>query len=273
MSLIGSLDLESTNSSSPSPNPHSERLKDVSIVMDYSGTIVNDLRPTVNAINYVLIRRSKSPVTIRQFRDEFDLPYWRILVSLGISKEEAKSKEVLSEIEYCYMLNNSQITCFPETASVIACFSSMGASLAIASSSTRLMLQSGLKRFELRDFFENLVAYEDCPKSKPAPDPLILATGSRRRFRYCFYVGDMCADVVAAHRAGMVSLSVSRKASFNSAIRLEDSETDYIARDLWQVCKIITEHVRASHLPRFREIESDVILMPQRRVALETFIA
>jgi len=82
--------------------------------MDYSGTIVDDIRPTKDALNYVLIRRGMDPVSITQFRHEFDLPYWRYLVSCGISEDEAKSNEVLREIEDAYMMHLYQVVPFRE---------------------------------------------------------------------------------------------------------------------------------------------------------------
>jgi len=218
-------------------------LKNTAIVMDYSGTIVDDIRPTKDAFNYVLIRRGMDPVSITQFRNEFDLPYWEYLVSCGISEDVAKSDEVLREIEDAYMMHLYQVVPFREAVSAIACLSSMGAGLAIASSSTRRMLQAGLNRFHLNRFFRSVVAYEDCPKSKPDPTPLTLALGRLGQFRHCFYFGDMCADVVAAHSARMTSVSMSRRDSYNTEVRLEESGTDYLARDLWEAARFVTKRL------------------------------
>ena len=66
-----------------------------------------------------------------------------------------------------------------------------------------------LARNGLRDAVNAVVAIEDAPKRKPAPDPLIECARQLNVFtQQCIYVGDSHVDIRAGKAAGMATIGV-----------------------------------------------------------------
>jgi HAD superfamily hydrolase (TIGR01509 family) len=76
--------------------------------------------------------------------------------------------------------------------------------MAVASGSTRAMVERTLRQLGVLDWFECLVAAEDTERHKPEPDVFLEAA---RRLRVdpqrCCVYEDTDTGVEAAHRAGM----------------------------------------------------------------------
>ncbi|MDF2723421.1 MAG: gph, partial [Paenibacillus sp.] len=78
--------------------------------------------------------------------------------------------------------------------------------LAIVSSKPRMYILRELEVHELLAFFPVIVGQEDTELHKPHPAPLLLAAEQLDiEPEHCMYVGDQPTDMIAAHRAGMVS--------------------------------------------------------------------
>ena len=145
------------------PSPSFERtedhdtlldLSDYVILFDWSGTIIHDIVQTNNVFNYVLVRRGRAPVSISEFRRRFRLPYWKYLKACGLPESEAKSEQLLKEIELTYLLDTRLVVPFPETVTALSCVQSVNARLGIVSSSTRKMVETILDCFGLGHLFE-----------------------------------------------------------------------------------------------------------------------
>jgi HAD superfamily hydrolase (TIGR01549 family) len=99
--------------------------------------------------------------------------------------------------------------------------------LAIASSSTREIILSVLQRAGADGYFKTIVADEDIIAHKPDPE-MILKVMDRLKIRKdeSVYVGDIATDVIAAKRAGIMSIAVTY--GFNSRDVLAKEHPDHI---------------------------------------------
>jgi len=95
------------------------------------------------------------------------------------------------------------------------------------------MVETMLDCFGLGHLFEVVVAYEECAESKANPEPLLFACENLGEFERGYYVVDMAKDAIAARRAGLVPVSLSRNGSFNTRVRLASTNTN-LAQDLWE---------------------------------------
>ena len=90
--------------------------------------------------------------------------------------------------------------------------SGLGIPICIVTSTERSYIERKLMPLENNDvkkYLKAVIAIEDAPRKKPAPDPLIEA--SRRSgisAEKCIYVGDSRVDIRAARAAGMTSVGV-----------------------------------------------------------------
>jgi len=89
-----------------------------------------------------------------------------------------------------------------------------------------------LEGFGIKDLLEVIVAADDAPRKKPAPDPLLL--GSRKLDlspAQCMYVGDSRTDIQAGKAAGMLTVGVLTGIDDHEALKREkpDALIDSIA--------------------------------------------
>lgn len=97
--------------------------------------------------------------------------------------------------------------------------------MGIATGRPREEAQYVIKKFDLNDIFDVLVAKEDVAREKPFPDPIIKAMeylGAKKSI----YIGDSPSDVVAATAAGIPSLYIGNQnigtIRFDSPIKIID---------------------------------------------------
>ena len=82
-----------------------------------------------------------------------------------------------------------------------------------------------LKREGLADAFSEIIAIEDAPRKKPAPDPLLIcAQRLGLDSGYCIYVGDSCVDIQAGKAAGMMTAAVLTGLDSREALEKEAPE-------------------------------------------------
>ncbi len=104
--------------------------------------------------------------------------------------------------------------------------SRMGIPMGIVTSTERSYIDRKLMPLEKRDvkkYLNVVIAIEDAPRKKPAPDPLIEA--SRRlgvSVEDCVYVGDSHVDIRAARAAGMTAVGVLSGLDDHETLKAED---------------------------------------------------
>ena len=84
--------------------------------------------------------------------------------------------------------------------------------LGIATSRVRSSVESILKKFNLKKYFEVIITFEDYENPKPHPEPLLKALKKLKlNPNEAIYVGDTISDFEAAKRAGMKVIIYSKK--------------------------------------------------------------
>lgn len=80
-----------------------------------------------------------------------------------------------------------------------------------------------LRREGVADAFSEIIAIEDAPRKKPAPDPLLVCA---QRLgvdpKDCIYVGDSCVDIQAGKAAGMMTAAVLTGLDSREALEKEE---------------------------------------------------
>lgn len=110
-----------------------------------------------------------------------------------------------------YYGNISPLEPFPGVVATLDALRSDGLELAIVTSKISWGAKGELERAGLMDRFATVVGYDDCERSKPAPDPLLLAM---RRMNLeipgqIAYVGDAPSDMRAARAAGCQAIGAA----------------------------------------------------------------
>jgi pyrophosphatase PpaX len=126
---------------------------------------------------------------------------------------------------------------FPHVRETLIELDRAGVPMGVVSNKRRLVVEMGLKRFDLGKFMKTVVCIGDTEKAKPEPDMIFLALehlgGTPDQ---AIMVGDSRYDIMAAKRAGVASAAVAWSLH---ADELKKYEPDYYLEDMRDLLKIV----------------------------------
>lgn len=113
-----------------------------------------------------------------------------------------------------------------------------GYRLALATSSSSIVVTEDLEKFRISDVFDAVVTFDDVRNLKPNPECLELsARNLKLNTRKCIYIGDMNVDAVAAKNIGMKFVGVSW--GFHSSEVIKKVNNDQIAGSFDELYRMI----------------------------------
>lgn len=178
--------------------PHS-RVKN--IIFDWSGTLVDDLPPVLEATNAVLREFGRQELTRDEFRREFRLPFmhWYDEVLPGVSAEDLDRVFLAA-----FAASTQAVTVLPHAREFLECCAGAGRRLFVLSSAPRHAVEHQARSLGLHDYFEHIYAgVRDkrehiggilLEQNLPAAETLM--------------IGDMRHDVHTARAGGIASVAV-----------------------------------------------------------------
>jgi len=103
----------------------------------------------------------------------------------------------------------------PGAKTILSKLKTLGYELGIASNNCRECIEIVLRKFELADFFSEVVTRNDVKRLKPHEE-MIFEIMRRLKVKpwETVYVGDSIADIVAGKRAGVITVAIKNRRSF-----------------------------------------------------------
>jgi phosphoglycolate phosphatase-like HAD superfamily hydrolase len=112
--------------------------------------------------------------------------------------------------------------------------------LSVVSARDHYSTHEFLTQFNLHSFFLEIVTSQTCERSKPFPQPVILAAQSMRlRPEDCLMVGDTTVDILAGKRAG--AQTVGLLCGFGTEKELRRAGADLILNDLSELQELLQQ--------------------------------
>lgn len=207
------------------------------VLFDASGTIINDLNVTWKAISKTLNHYNKNSLSLKEFRQDFCAPYWDFFIKNGLDRETSKN-ETPSIFKSFYVESNTRL--FSDVISTLEFLKSRKIKIGLVSQTPRILINSVLDRFSISSYFDVIVALEDCKSQKPFPGPLLRALDlvNSKKDR-AVYVGDMKEDIMAAKKAGIVSIAVCRNCSYHDRNTMLRENPNFIINNFAELSKIV----------------------------------
>mmetsp|Transcript_85416 Transcript_85416/g.178456 ORF Transcript_85416/g.178456 Transcript_85416/m.178456 type:complete len:1025 (-) Transcript_85416:56-3130(-) len=183
------------------------------------GNANNDWHVTYQ-VGMSLVRKQRGQLRELPEEPQVDVtsPVYKRVVETFNSLYHGSAAAQTNRSEYGLKLRESLI---PEIATLRSIWEKLGQkNMAIVTGRPRWEAEEFLDRFQIRDLFSAVVAMEDTPLPKPAPDPVKLAFSklhaldSSLSIQDCVMVGDTVDDVVAALAAGAVPQAVLTPKNF-----------------------------------------------------------
>lgn len=214
------------------------------IISDFSGLMLDDLESTWNISNDVFVRCGKSPITLEEFREGFELPYFEIFQKRGLSKTDSKETSIRIFHEN-YHKYEDLTKPFDHTKSFFESLRRAGYLLGIVSQTPRKLLDYQLGKMGLDWMIPNSIAKGESVDEKPLPMPLFQIMDRLEVSRHqVLYLGDMAEDVICAHFAGVRSVAVANEHSYHTAKKLNAANPDYIVSNLGVLQQILAPEIK-----------------------------
>lgn len=196
------------------------------IIFDWSGTLVDDLGPVVDATNRVLNYYGKSPLTRDEFRILFRLPfidfYKEVLPGVPMSDLEEMYTDFFDE-------SDKSVELLPGAVEFLDRCKGSGLRIFLLSSIKNDHFKRQSESLKLSDYFERV--YTEALDKRIWIKNLI--SDCCIDVKETVFVGDMKHDVDAGRSAGIFTVAVL--GGYNSKQMLEDSDPDLLIDNLLQL--------------------------------------
>lgn len=182
------------------------------LLLDLDGTLADTAPDLGGALNRLLIRHGRLPLTFAEYRPLAGHGSVALLhAGFGITQSDTEFESLRSEWLNEYRDNICQHTAlFPDMEHVLQTLESRGLKWGVATNKPEAMTQLLMRELGLTERSSVTISGDSVARPKPAPDMLIQAANTLGLDpQACLYVGDAKRDVDAAKAAGMPCLAAS----------------------------------------------------------------
>ncbi len=210
------------------------------LILDWSGTIVDDLPPTLEATNVVLTQYGLPTLSRDEFRERFRLPYSEFYEELL----PGEPMEVL-EVEYqkAFLAAKSEVVLLDGAQSFLEACEVVGVRLFLLSSIRADHFERHAEDFHVRHHFEGV--YAGVRDKREAMAAILEA-------HYLLpeetaYVGDMEHDIAAARAGGVTAIAV--RSGYDTPSTLAAAEPDLLLADVAALGNLLTARPKERPIP------------------------
>jgi phosphoglycolate phosphatase len=205
------------------------------VILDWSGTLVDDLAPVLKTTNHVFESCGLPPLSLQEFRAEFCLPIRKFYQHRLPQVPQAKLEEIfLTE----YPNHHDGISLLPHTLDFLRFCERQQMGVYIASTVDSLTYETQTARFGIGHFIAKAyIGIED----KAAKIHHILDENHLDQNETMF-VGDMEHDIEAGKAGGLHTCAVLT--GYNDAQKLRAMEPDLVCEHLGELQQILADQER-----------------------------
>ncbi len=193
------------------------------LLLDWSGTLVDDLPPVIGATNFVLEKYGRPPLSREEFRRHFRLPftefYEEFLPDVPLVELDALFHSRFVEIQ-------DEVAPLPGLYEFLDFCRDSGRRLFLLSSMKQEHFDVQSEKLGLRDYFEHPYAGVIDKRAKIGA---VLETHGLER-RETAFVGDMIHDIETARHGGVMSIAVLT--GYDSLEKLTPARPDVVVSSL-----------------------------------------
>jgi len=205
------------------------------VLFDLDGTLINTNRLILDSFKYTYKKCLGLEVCEEDILKCFGEP---LKVTLRRYSEEKADELFNTYIEYNESRHNDTVTIFDGIQELLSELVNQGRTLALVTAKRRRVAIMGLELFDIKKYFDVIVALEDTELHKPNPAPVIKALellGAKPS--ETLMVGDSVFDIHCAHGASVAAALVKWSAAQD--FQDDASSADYVVHDTKELLDII----------------------------------
>lgn len=210
------------------------------LILDWSGTLANDLPAVLQALNRMLRLFRKPQLTEEEFRERFRLPFTEFYdeVLPGIPLEKVKSL-------YLRFFPNAvpKIPLIEHARDFLEHSAAAGRRMVLFSSAPGDHVEQQARNLGVWDFFEHAACGVVDKREH------IAALMARQQFiaSETAFVGDMRHDIEAGKAAGVLTIATST--GYESVAKLQSAQPDHLVANLRELMTILDQRITSSPAP------------------------
>lgn len=210
------------------------------LIFDWSGTLVDDLGPVLEATNAVFVAYGREPMSRDEFRRQFRLPYVEFYDEFvpGVPIEELEDV-----FRAAFAASVSPVTLLPHAREKLEWCRRRGIRCFVLTSMDADGFRGHLEQFGLGHLFE--ATYAGVIDKRTMIHELLERHGLVAR--ETAFVGDMTHDVVTARHGGVTSVAVLT--GYTAAAALAESRPDLTVPDLKALRELLDRSVQEGMIP------------------------
>lgn len=132
------------------------------IIWDWNGTLFDDIKVNVKAINISLKKKNLSPLTIEEYLDKFTFPVRNFYERIGFDMQRLDYDTLANEFIDNYIKESRAHASLQKgVKELLQYFCDLGFNQAILSASEKTMLEERLEHFDIKKYFEDIMALEN----------------------------------------------------------------------------------------------------------------
>lgn len=218
------------------------------IGFDLDGTLVNSLPDLALSLNSAFaeagLPQASEELVLTWIGNGADVLFTKGLEWTGKQAvlSEAQIAQIKQRFGHFYgenVCNISQL--YPNVKSTLETLKAEGYRLAVVTNKPTKHVQPVLKAFGIDHLFDEALGGQSLPEIKPHPAPLYyLCVRFGLYPSEILFVGDSLNDIIAAQRAGCVSVGLTYGYNYN--IPIQESNPDYVCDDFAEILQILTRN-------------------------------
>ncbi|HSX24075.1 MAG TPA: HAD family hydrolase [Candidatus Saccharimonadales bacterium] len=214
------------------------------VVFDWNGTLLADARGIVEGVNIELGVLGKPPITLKYYRDNYDVPLVHFFEKLGIKPEEfkAKSSQVAAAFHPFYEARVAHARTRRGAKELLDALRHRGIINILLSNHTMEGIYLQLERLNLSHHFEAVLANDGFGKSH--------FSGKQHRLEEYMkshgisahetaIVGDTIEEIRIGKNLGIKTIALT--GGYNSTRRLKEAKPDVLIHKLRDIIKALEE--------------------------------
>ncbi len=184
--------------------------KYVCIVWDWNGTIINDVEVSLQAVNDILQKRNKPPITLEQYRSYIDVPITKFYDNIFDLKTEISFEVIQREFNDAYHRHLPERPLNDHIPQLMQKMHDCGVRQVIVSSSHQVIVEKNAERFGVKQYLDAVSGSDDhFVGSKVERAVAVIRKITTDDFSKVVVIGDTLHDCELAEELGADCILIS----------------------------------------------------------------
>jgi len=212
------------------------------VVFDWNGVLIADAQADADAVSHVLESFGRKPITLKRFRDIFEIPARNTYLRAGFSEDELDrdGKKMSDMFHEYYEPRIAHVRTRNGARQLLEWLSERNVKCVILSNHTTEGIEAQLNRLSIRSFFSTILANDKYTAMKGQNKLEKLAQFLKKSSynkKDVLIIGDSPEETSVGKKLGIHSVAIT--GGYVSTRRLREAKPDYLIHKLTDMIDIV----------------------------------